>query len=48
MFFTEDPFGKWDGFFDGNPVNPGVYLYRVIFRCNGEDYSKTGSVTVLR
>lgn len=48
VFYTEDPFGKWDGYFDGSPVNPGVFLYRVRFRCNGEEYSRTGSVTVLR
>ncbi len=48
VFYTEDPFGKWDGSFDGNPVNPGVMLYRVRFRCNGEEKSKTGSVTIVR
>lgn len=48
MFFTENPFEKWDGYYDSSPVNPGVYMYRVRFRCNGEEFSKTGSVTILR
>lgn len=48
VFFTTDPFGKWDGLFDGSPVNPGVFLYRVRFRCDNVEQSKTGSVTVLR
>ncbi len=48
MFFSTDPFSKWDGSFNGVAVNPGVYLYRVRFRCNNVEQSKTGSVTVLR
>jgi gliding motility-associated-like protein len=48
MFYTEDPFAKWDGMFSGNPVGPGVYLYRLLFRCNGVDQVRTGSITILR
>ncbi|MBX2928375.1 MAG: gliding motility-associated C-terminal domain-containing protein [Saprospiraceae bacterium] len=48
VFYSEDPFAKWDGSFGGAPVNPGVMLYRVRFRCNGVEQSKTGSVTILR
>jgi gliding motility-associated-like protein len=48
VFYSEDPFAKWDGSFGGAPVNPGVMLYRVRFRCDGLEQSKTGSVTILR
>ncbi len=48
VFYSEDPFGTWNGSFDGKPVNPGVMLYRVRYRCNGVEQSKTGSVTILR
>lgn len=48
VFYSEDPFAKWDGSFGGAPVNPGVMLYRVRFRCNEVEQSKTGSVTILR
>ncbi|NJO86590.1 MAG: hypothetical protein HC821_00410 [Lewinella sp.] len=48
VFVTTDVFGKWDGSFDGQDVNPGVHLWRVVYRCQGQDVVKTGSVTVLR
>ena len=48
MFATADVFGRWDGTFDGEDVNPGVYLWRIIFRCEGQEIEATGSVTVLR
>ena len=48
VFYTENAFEKWDGSFNGTPVNPGVMLYRIRYRCNGEEQSKTGSVTILR
>ncbi len=48
IFQTNDPQVRWDGSFRGQPINPGVLLYRVRYRCNGEDKSVTGSVTVLR
>ncbi len=48
MFFTSDPFAKWDGTFRGSTVQPGVLLYRVNYVCNGEERVETGGVTVLR
>lgn len=48
MFQTADPFARWDGSFRNEPVNPGVFLYRLRFVCDGEEQLKTGSVTLLR
>ncbi|MEZ4964440.1 MAG: LamG-like jellyroll fold domain-containing protein [Saprospiraceae bacterium] len=48
VFAAEDSFQAWDGTFQGKPVNPGVYLYRLHYRCNGEEKVKTGSLTLLR
>ena len=48
MFQTTDPFIRWDGSFRGKPVNPGVFLYRLRFICDGEERLKTGSITLLR
>lgn len=48
VFFTTDPFGRWDGFYKGEAINPGVLLYRVRYRCAGVERSAAGSVTVLR
>lgn len=48
VFFSDDAFGQWDGTFQGNQLAPGVYLYRVFYRCSGIDQIRTGSVTLLR
>jgi gliding motility-associated-like protein len=48
VLYSTSPSGRWDGSFNGKPVNPGTFLYRVIYRCNGEELTKTGSVTVIR
>jgi gliding motility-associated-like protein len=48
VFFTDDVFGRWDGTYKSEPVNPAVFLYKVRYRCEGEEYVKSGSVTVLR
>lgn len=48
MFTTTDVFTKWDGTFNGSAVMPGVYLYRVLFDCGGEEKVQQGSITLLR
>lgn len=48
IFSTQDVYAKWDGSFNGIPVNPGVYLYKVVFDCNNQEKTQQGSVTVLR
>lgn len=48
MFTTTDAYGRWDGFYRGQPVNPGVYAYRLEYKCSGEHKIKTGSFTLLR
>ena len=48
VFRTEDPFGTWDGSYNGQNAMPGVYLWHVSYGCNGEDLDRTGSVTLIR
>jgi gliding motility-associated-like protein len=48
MFNAASPFETWDGNFQDKPVGPGVYLYRLRFRCQGQEEFRTGSVTLLR
>lgn len=48
VFNAADPFEAWDGNFQGKPVNPGVFLYRLRYRCDGVEKLKTGSLTLLR
>ena len=48
VFRTADRFARWDGTFDGQPVNPGVMLWRAVYRCGEEELVRSGSVTILR
>ena len=48
VFFTDSEVDQWDGSFNGEPMNPGVFLYRVRFRCDGNEDTVVGSVTVIR
>ena len=48
MFVTTSPFAEWDGTYQGQPVNPGVYWYKIIHICNGERKLVTGSVLVMK
>ncbi len=48
VFRTRDPQERWDGTFRGQAVNPGVMLWRMVYRCEGEELRQAGSVTILR
>lgn len=48
MFQTTDAFARWDGNFKGQPVNPGPIVWRVVYRCEGQELIRSGSATVLR
>ncbi|MFT4666098.1 MAG: gliding motility-associated-like protein [Polaribacter sp.] len=48
VFFTDNETTKWDGSFQGEPMNPGVLLYRVRFKCNGEERIDVGSLAIMR
>ena len=48
VFFTDSPNGEWDGTFGNKPVNPGIFLWRLHYRCQGEEKLRNGSLTILR
>jgi gliding motility-associated-like protein len=48
VFNAEDQFGTWDGTFSGQNVNPGVFLYRLRYKCKGVEKVKAGNLTLLR
>jgi gliding motility-associated-like protein len=48
IFSSNNALEKWDGTYRGQPVNPGVFLYRIVFDCLGKRDSKSGSVTLIR
>ena len=48
VFKASSAADTWDGSYNGKAVNSGVFLYLIKYRCNGEELSKTGAVTVIR
>ncbi|MBX2890672.1 MAG: gliding motility-associated C-terminal domain-containing protein [Saprospiraceae bacterium] len=48
VFNALTPFDTWDGTFGGKPTNPGVFLYRLRYKCEGEELVRTGNLTLLR
>lgn len=48
IFYTTNALERWDGAFLGKEMNAGVYLYRVAYRCEEEEFNKTDSFSVIR
>lgn len=48
VFITNDVNAAWDGFFNGVPVNPGHYIYKVKYTCQMSEFNKVAAFTVLR
>ena len=48
VFSGEDAFDRWDGYYKGKAVNPGVVKYVLQFSCDGEESTISGNVSVLR
>ncbi len=48
VFATDDPNEGWDGTFQGQDVNPGVFLYRIRFLCKANEEVQSGSLTLIR
>ena len=49
VYHTQNILDYWDGTFRGTPLNPGVYVYYVEGIClNGDNFTKTGNVTILK
>ena len=48
VFSTKNPMDHWDGTSKGQPLNPGVLLYKVHYRCDGKELIDSGSLTILK
>lgn len=48
VFNAPTVFDTWDGTFQGQALNAGVFLYRLRYRCDGTERVKAGSLTLLR
>ena len=48
VFAAENVRDSWDGTYNGVEVNPGLYLYKIKYKCQGEDLTKSGSIMLIR
>ncbi len=48
VFETTDVYDSWDGTINGENAMPGVYIYKLVYFCNGEKKLVNGSVTLIR
>ncbi|MEL6804660.1 MAG: gliding motility-associated C-terminal domain-containing protein, partial [Bacteroidota bacterium] len=49
MYRSFDPFGQWDGTFEGETLEPDVYGYYLRLVCpTGEELIQQGNVTILK
>lgn len=48
VFSARDQFDAWDGNSNGKAANPGVFLYRLRYKCKGIENTLAGSLTLLR
>ena len=48
VFSTTNPMDRWDGSSRGKALNPGVLLYKVRYRCKGEELISAGSLTIIK
>jgi gliding motility-associated-like protein len=48
VFNATTVFETWDGSFQGEALNAGVFLYRLRYRCDGMERIKAGNLTLLR
>lgn len=48
VFTADSVSDAWDGKFNNKPCNPGMYLYRLSYRCKGNEKLISGTVSLLR
>ena len=48
VFVTDNPFDFWDGTYNGKPVNPGVFVWKIEYSCENQDRLSSGTVTIMR
>ncbi|MFZ1704563.1 MAG: T9SS type B sorting domain-containing protein [Saprospiraceae bacterium] len=48
LWTTANSNEMWDGTYKGEAVNSGVYMYKVKYKCNGEEFFKVDSFSLIR
>ncbi len=43
-----NPQDSWDGRWNGNPLQPGTYYYRILYTCKEKEYATKGSFFLMR
>lgn len=48
LYTTEDASARWDGTYRGNKMPSGAYVYKIVYNCGGDEYSKVGRFNLIR
>ncbi len=48
VYQSENGLEAWDGTFNGQELNPGVFVYQLRFICQGDEVQKAGSITLIK
>ena len=48
LFSTTNAYEGWNGYYHDQVLNPGMYVYRIDYRCSGQQLSKSGGVALIR
>lgn len=48
LYITNNKDAGWDGSYNGQEVNPGMYIYKVKYTCENQEFVKLDNFTVLR
>ncbi len=48
VFYSTDPFGKWDGSYNGIRQNSGLFIYKIRYKCEGNEQQKIGKISLMR
>lgn len=48
VFSGTDKHSTWDGFYQGSKLNPEKFAYVIEYTCQGEQYTKQGTVSLIR
>ncbi len=48
LFETSEKSENWDGFYNGDEISTGMFIYKIEYTCQNETYSKQGSFSLMR
>lgn len=48
VFYTTEAEERWDGSFNGTEMTAGIYIYKVVYLCDGNEKTTIDSFTVIR